>query len=890
MTTSALVGRDAVLADLSARIVEAGERGPASVLLTGPRWIGLTSVLAHLAAGHDGPVHRARAVPWEAGTPGAVLAQLLGIWSDDPLAAAATLAERLSGERGRPSLLFVDDAHHADPFSLQVLSSATRHHRDAFFFVAVAASTTEPATNSATAALLIREPETRIVLEPLSPADISHLAGLRGINLTAWLAGRLHRHTSGLPGAVTALLDELPRTVWAETEPALPAPMAVAARVRKGMAGLSVAARRVAEVAAVLTAPVPIELVAGPAEDVWEAIEEAERAGLVIVSGPPGARVVFPPDPLVAAALRAEIGIRRTAELHREAADSATDDVTRLRHLVAAAAQPDVALADELAAVAEDRAAQGAWAEAASLLTEASRLTDDRLLREARLTRAVDALVGAGDGPGATALIPEIESLRETPLRNAVLGYLAILRGRAADAEVRLSRAWELTNVDRAPEVAALIAQRYVLHSLARCRWHELVRWADRALELVHLEEPAGVEAAAIRGLGLVAIGEQDAARTTYLDLTERVRYGAQVQRVTLGSGWLHLALDEVDTARAELESAVPTSIHGGSARISLWARAWLSRSQFTIGEWDQALETSAAAEPLLRQSEIVLAGPIMAWTTVQIHALRGEWGPARAALQRAESWPQDYEMMRIPTQLAHAVLAEALADDQGVIRALQPLTAPALREAAAEPGLWPWVDLYATALIMLGRHDEADTVLTEHESRATAQNHCSSIARLARARGRLQTALGDQAGAWSSFDTALSALSGLPLRFDRARVEFAYGQALRRAGKRREAAALLSSARDVFVALRANTYVARCDRELKAGGLRADGVDRGAEELTPQEQAVTELVAQGLSNREVAAQLFLSTKTVQYHLTRIYAKLGIRSRSELAALRGRAG
>ncbi|TDO46646.1 regulatory LuxR family protein [Kribbella sp. VKM Ac-2527] len=888
MTSSVLIGRDAVLADLSAVVIRSGEHGPSSVLLTGPRWIGLTSVVAHFAGEYDGPVRRARAVPWEAGAPGAVLAQLLPgeLPGDDPIATAAAVVQGVGG--GQPTLFVVDDAHHADPFSLQVLSSAVRRHREACFVVVLTAPTTEPATDSATAELLVREPDRRIVLDPLTPTDIAQLAGLRGISLPTWLAGRLHLHTRGLPGAVAALLDELPRTAWSDTELVLPAPTVVAARVARSLGELTAAGRRVAETVAVLESPRPIDLVAGlaDADDPWAAVEEAERVGLVALSGPPGARLLAPADPMVAAATRAEIGSNRTAELHRRAAAAVADDAARLRHLVAAAAAPDAALADELASLAEVRSAQGAWAEAASLLTESSRLTEDRLRREARLTRAVDALVGAGDGPGATALIPEIESLRETPLRNAVLGYLAILRGRGAEAEARLSRAWELANAERTPDVAALVAQRYVLHSLARCHWQELVRWADRALALVDLEDPAGIEAAAIRGLGLVACGEPAAARTTYAELTERVRQGAQVQRVTLGSGWLHLALDEVETARAELESAVPTSVRGGSARISLWARAWLSRTQFLIGEWDRSLETSAAAEPLLQQSEIVLAGPIMAWTTVQIHALRGEWDLARAALLRAERWPRDYELMRIPIHLAHAVLAEAQADDHGVIRALQPLTAPALREAAAEPSLLPWIDLYATALILLGRHEEADILLTEHEKRAAAEHHRSAIARLARARGRLQAAVGDQAGAWSSFDTALSALAGLPLRFDRARVEFAYGQALRRAGKRREATALLSSARDVFVALRAEVYVARCDRELKAGGL--DRADRGDEQLTAQEQAVTELVARGLSNREVAAQLFLSTKTVQYHLTRIYAKLGIRSRAELAALRGR--
>ena len=78
----------------------------------------------------------------------------------------------------------------------------------------------------------------------------------------------------------------------------------------------------------------------------------------------------------------------------------------------------------------------------------------------------MDALVAAGDCEGAAALVPAVESLRETPLRNAVLAYLAIVRGRATEAQVRLGRAWDIVNVERDPDTAALIAQRYVLHSL----------------------------------------------------------------------------------------------------------------------------------------------------------------------------------------------------------------------------------------------------------------------------------------------------------------------------------------------------------------------------------------------------------------------------------------
>lgn len=113
----------------------------------------------------------------------------------------------------------------------------------------------------------------------------------------------------------------------------------------------------------------------------------------------------------------------------------------------------------------------------------------------------------------------------------------------------------------------------------------------------------------------------------------------------------------------------------------------------------------------------------------------------------------------------------------------------------------------------------------------------------------------------------------------------------LRRAGKRGDADPLLTAARDGYAAIGARACVERCERELRAGGVRGgrsvpEGAraERAPTDLTPQERAVADLVAQGRSNREAADVLFLSTKTVQYHLTRIYAKLGVRSRTELAA------
>lgn len=360
--------------------------------------------------------------------------------------------------------------------------------------------------------------------------------------------------------------------------------------------------------------------------------------------------------------------------------------------------------------------------------------------------------------------------------------------------------------------------------------------------------------------------------------------HGAQAQRITLATGWLQLARDELHEARASLEAAVPTSQHGGSARIALWARAWLARAQFRTGRWDEALQTVAAGRELAASTGIVLTVPLLEWTATQVHALRGDAEAADEAVRRAEAAPAEYAVMRIPTLLARAAVAESRADHDGVLRALEPLSTAPLRAAVREPGYWPWVELQATALVSLGRTDEADALLAPHEERVRAGRHRSATARLARARGRWLVATGDLPAARAMFESALAELGELPLRVERAHLLFAYGQVLRRAGKRADAEPLLRTAREQYAAFGADILVERCDRELQAAGARSSRGARGPAELTAQEQAVVALVAAGMSNREAADELFLSTKTVQYHLTRIYAKLGVRSRTELAA------
>lgn len=872
--------------ELRRALFDVVEQGRGTVLITGESGMGKSRLLAEAAAAAPARVATASGVEWETGRANAVVAQLLGedvtsLDGEDTFATARRLAD-LAGDE--PLLLVVDDAQWCDQESLRALSTLVRHHRHVPAVVLFAA--TPGRGPSATTELLRRIAGATVSLRSLSSHELEELCADRGRPLPPWLTERLRRHTHGNPRHVLALLDELPADRWDVPDLRLPAPGEVAVRVQEACLALSASARRLVEAVACFGDPASLDEVARTAglDDVLHPLSEAAEHGLVTRFGGRSLPVVGPTDPMVRAAVLDLVGPHEAAELRRRAADVVAEEHRRLALLAAATPGPDTELAGRLADLAQTKAADGAWSDAAYALLEASRLTDRHADRELLLILAVDAMIGAGAVFEAEAMIPAIENLLDTAIRNSVLGYLAILLGRTGQAERALTRAWELCEADSDPDTAAWICQRRVLDALCRGDGRALVEWADRATELVGPEHPAAVEALAMRGLGTAATGHPHDGLAEYRAMADRVRQGAQLQRVTMGHGWLHLVLGEVDEARAELEGAIPTTTLGGSSRISLWASGWLARVHFLAGDWDLALRAVAQGLRRAEQTGIAIVTPLLAWTACQIHSLRGDPARAERILRDADSGADDYEIMAVPRRLARASMAEVRADYAAVVRALSPLSTQD-ETAVAQPGWWPWRDVYANALVMEGHLDDADAFLTRHEGRAREQQNRAEIARLGWARGRIHTARGDLESARDAFEASIAALDSLPLRWDRARAHYAYGQSLRRLSQRREADTILSTARELFLALGASSYVARCDRELRAGGVHQSRPERGTQGLTAQESAVADLVARGLSNKDAAAELHVSPKTVQYHLTRIFTKLGVRSRAELAGL-----
>jgi DNA-binding CsgD family transcriptional regulator len=231
-------------------------------------------------------------------------------------------------------------------------------------------------------------------------------------------------------------------------------------------------------------------------------------------------------------------------------------------------------------------------------------------------------------------------------------------------------------------------------------------------------------------------------------------------------------------------------------------------------------------------------------------------------------------------------VLALSLDDPQAADAALAPLAAPFEQEEVPDPIRPFFLPDEIEALIGLGRLDPAERLLTNFEAAARRLRRGWALMMAARCRALLLAARGDLDDASGTMGEALTLCEGLELRIEVARTLLLAGQLERRRRKKRVASEYLQKATAEFEEMGARLWAERAKAELRRVGLRPSAPD----ELTASERRVAELTASGLKNREVAAQLYLSPKTVEATLARVYRKLEIHSRAELGARLGGAG
>jgi DNA-binding CsgD family transcriptional regulator len=341
---------------------------------------------------------------------------------------------------------------------------------------------------------------------------------------------------------------------------------------------------------------------------------------------------------------------------------------------------------------------------------------------------------------------------------------------------------------------------------------------------------------------------------------------------------------DDLTSARTDLSDAFASS--QDQPALLPWepiGLGLLAEIEYQLGAWDESISHAERAVSLARERDQDWLAPFVHAVAVLPLAARGSRKAAKAHAMGAaaglELVERDHGMIWVAT--AQAWLGFAEDDHEKVAAALQPITAlPDMDEHVWRPSM----GLAVEALAALGRDAEAEHLLTHFENLAAASGRHSVLAVAAKARGALEGALGHPDLAEEAFSNSLGHARKVRMPFERALIEAAYGRFLHRMGRRSAAASHLELAREGFADLGASPYLQRCDHELAACSQLNTKRKLGTRPaLTPQELAVARLVATGQTNRQAAAELVVSVKTIEYHLSNAYAKLGVTSRTQLA-------
>jgi DNA-binding CsgD family transcriptional regulator len=883
-----LVGRAAEQAAV-ARVI--GSSG--AVVVRGEPGVGKTALLeAALATVPAVRVLRATGAEGEAEVPYAGLAELVRPLADRirteahlrPLAVATGVAEasgdlfplqveaaleRLLRDEA-PVVVAVDDAHWLDDASARVLARLARGSaalETAMVFTARPGGFTPAGVPD-------------LWLDPLDAASARLLFGRAAGDLTREVAEQLLQLAAGNPLA----LLELPRSLR-------PAQRLGLERVEAGhdltesllrtfggrLRRLSAAGRTAAIVAAVAdsadAAALPAALtLAGLSEG---ALGEAEDQHLIRV----GADIRFR-HPLVRAAVLAEASAAGIRLAHAALGEASADDRRRTWHRALAALQPDPALAGQLELHADAARARIAFAAEARLMVQAARLSDDAGARARRLVRAAGAEWRAGAPEHAERLLGEAAeadaAAAETTAALMVRYRLASAAG-AQDAlpaiTERLARA-----AGSAPAADAVLALRLAaIQRLMVADPDAAVAHASTAMRRA-AGEPAleflGHEALA---MSLVQAGRVAEARghcQAAVSLTD-AGHGHPDHITTLGNplSWCELYAD----GRRLLAAEADRHRRAGNPRMLAGSLENLSHLLRRTGQLRAAEEAAAEAVGVTRRLDERSIIPITLAALAHARALLGE-PDALALAQEAAAMDAEAET---PVWAAAALACAHLlsGDPEGALAALVP--AEALEPGYREPNELRIAGLRLEALITAGRLDAARRALDPMLAAARGSSTRWTRATAARYQGVLAE---DDDQAEDAFTSALAQLPGREEPIERAMTQLDHGRRLARAGRRTQAREALEEAYRGFTACGARPLADTAARQIGATAPRLRPRQPGTgEELTPREREIAERAASGSSDREIAAALFLSARTVDFHLRNVFRKLGVRSRTELA-------
>jgi DNA-binding CsgD family transcriptional regulator len=909
-----LLGRDTEQQALDRLLAEARVGRSGVLAVVGEPGIGKTALLEEAAGRAEGmQLLRARGVESEAEVPFAgllaLLRPVLGALERIPEPQAAALGGALAlrpGEPGdrfavgaatlsllaaaaeeAPLLVLVDDAHWLDGSSAEALRFAVRRLLADPVAVVLAVRAGEPSL--------------------LDGADLPVLA-LGGLDAAAAAdlvarvapgagAGRLHAATAGNPLALLELAarGEEPEGLPAERPVALPERLA-AAFGRRAEALPDPTRRALLVAAAGEDADLAVLARAAAALGVdVAALGPAEAAGLITL----GAGAAEFRHPLVRSAVSAAAPDDERRAAHRALAEAVppADADRRAWHLAAAVVGPDDEAARALADAGDRAAERRAYAGAAAARERAAHLTADPARRAELLHAAAEAarLVGAAEraealaaeagalAPG-TALAARAEHLR---------GSLVARRGPLLQAYAILTAGAEQAAGVGEPELAVGMLAEAVSAAYYAGQAGRMDAAAERIGALLSAEpsERAAFLADSARGVTLMWRGRAEEGAVALRRAVARFEASAELQADPSLHSWALIGplwLRDTASGRALADGMLAAARAQAAVGVMTTLLHYVARDLATSDQWDQAAVVYDEGVRLSRETGQAadLAGALAgrAW----LEARQGRESACRAHAAEARELCRQlgqatYDMWSLA---ALADLELALGRHAAALPALEAWAARLDSMDAEDPDLSPGPELVEVHL-RLGDEAAARAALDAFTAEAERKGRPWALARAARGR----VLLAPDAELDLHFAEALQLHAQTPDSFETARTHLAYGARLRRARRRTDARVALRAALETFEALGAAPWADHAGAELAASGETARRRDVSTlDDLTPQERQIAGLLADGRTTREAAAALFISPKTVEYHLRSVYRKLAVRSRAELAGALARSG
>ena len=896
-----LLGRQRERQRIDQALGEARSGTSATLALVGEPGIGKTSLLGYAAEGAAGMrLLRARGIESEAQIPFASLLELLrpalpmlekipgpqaaalegalalrpGAAHDRFAVGAATLSMLAAYAEQAPVAVLVDDAQWLDTSSAQALLFAFRRLVADPIAVFIACRADEPS-------LLDGADLPALRIEGLTIDEAAELVG----DLAPDAARRLHQAAAGNPLAMLELAPDFRELPLAPEG----APVLVSASISRRFllrAGrLDPATRRALVLTAACdTGDLPtLERAASRLGIDLSALGAAESAGLLTLH----AGLAEFSHPLVRSAIYADAPASQRREAHRALAAALPDrDIDRRAwHLAAAAAGTDETASAALEQAGTRGRDRSAYADAAAAFERAGRLTADRERHARLLGEAAEANWLAGLTDRAAALLGEARASTSDP---AILVRVDQLTGHIAARCGPVLRGYEILTAAAGgadPEQAVAMLAEAAYACLYAGDPARMLSAAERVRALLPADPSPRARFLAAMSAGMAGIlgGDAAAGAEAVHEAVALAESSAGLRDDVQLIPWLALGpmfLRQSDAGRPLLEHALRTARAQAAVGALPYVLNLIARDQAGADRWAVAGATYREAIELARESgqraELTFGLAGLAW----LQARRGREQECRALAAEALSLCHELGMGMCDIWATAAVgeLELGLGDAAGAAGHFERQQRLLADRAITDADLSPAAEL-TDAYIRLGRSEEARAAAGGYLAAASAKGQPWPLARALRCQGLLAA----DTDFPSYFEQALRLHEQTPDVFEAARTRLAYGERLRRARDRVLAREQLHAAADIFERLDARPWADRANAELAATGeTRRHRDPSTTDELTPQELQIALLLTAGKTTREAAAALFLSPKTVEYHLRHVYQKLGIHSRDEL--------